>query len=264
MAYVDESNANSPTVRHKDCAMLVHSGSSSSRCRSCQLFRNTLRALLSRQKQRVEHSSIPSGKMNDRYMSSNQRRAKLVKFRLKHKANRVTIKRLKSKIKSLSERAGIALDESTHNDLRIIMKENGHLMTKHPRNSFAHLFWEQQSKAASMRSANSMRWHPLMVKWCLYLRHLSGKGYDFLRGTLSLPSQRTLRDYTYYNKTQIGFSRATDDELLEKVSKSKEHQRLVSIIIDEIYIREQIVYDKHTGVILGFVDMGDINNHLAK
>lgn len=202
--------------------------------------------------------------MNDRYMSLNQRRAKLVKLRLRHKANQATIKRLRAKIESLSEHAGIAVDESTHNDLKIIMKENGQLLTKHPKNSFARLFWEQQEKAANKRSAKSMKWHPTMIRWCLYLRHLSGKGYDFLRGTLSLPSQRTLRDYTYYNSTQIGFSTATDRELLEKVSNSKEHEKLVNIIIDEMYVREQIVYDKHTGSILGFMDMGDINNHLAK
>ena len=38
-----------------------------------------------------------------------------------------------------------------------------------------------------------------LVRWCLYLRHLSSGGYELLRssGILTLPSQRTLRDYIY-------------------------------------------------------------------
>jgi len=45
-----------------------------------------------------------------------------------------------------------------------------------------------------------MKWHPLVIKWSLYLRHLSGKAYELLRktGYIKLPSQRTLHDYTHY------------------------------------------------------------------
>lgn len=262
VAYVDKNNSCISTVRHSECAVQLWSDSSI-RCRRCQLFRSSLRALLSRHKRSSQIG--PSSKMNNRYMTSRQKHVKLARLQLKQKANSVTIKRLKKKIESMSENARIVVDESSHSDLQAIMKENEHIPSKHPRNSFARLFWEQQAKAASMKSASSMKWHPLMVRWCLYLRHVSGKGYDMLRQTLSLPSQRTLRDYTYFNTTQIGFSTTTDNELLELVGTEKEqHKRVVSIIIDEMYIREQIVYNKHSGHIMGFADMGDINNHLNR
>ena len=31
-----------------------------------------------------------------------------------------------------------------------------------------------------------------------------------------------------------------------------------------MYIREGVVFDKHTGEIVGFTDVGDINNHLDR
>ena len=40
-----------------------------------------------------------------------------------------------------------------------------------PENSFSRLFWEQQFEAAKLKDARTMHWHPLMIRWCLYLRH---------------------------------------------------------------------------------------------
>ena len=36
------------------------------------------------------------------------------------------------------------------------------------------------------------------------------------------------------------------------------------MIIDEVYIKEDLVYDKHSGSLVGFVNLGDINNHLLQ
>lgn len=63
-----------------------------------------------------------------------------------------------------------------------------------------------------------MKWHPLVIKWSLYLRHLSGKAYDEVlqkTGCIKLPSQRTLRDYTHYIPLTIGFSAEIDQELYD-------------------------------------------------
>lgn len=37
-------------------------------------------------------------------------------------------------------------------------------------------------------STRAMRWDPLMIRWCLYLRHLSGSAYELIResGVISL------------------------------------------------------------------------------
>ena len=33
-----------------------------------------------------------------------------------------------------------------------------------------------------------------------------------------------------------------------------------SVVLDEMYVKESLVYDKHTGSLTGYSDMGDVNN----
>ena len=42
------------------------------------------------------------------------------------------------------------------------------------------------------------------------------------------------------------------------------HQLYVMILLDEMHIKQGLVYNKHTGELIGFVDLGDINNHLMQ
>ena len=59
-----------------------------------------------------------------------------------------------------------------------------------------------------------------LVKWCLYLRHVSSRAYEVLRnsGVVTLLYQRTLRDYTHFVESVPGFSADLDETLME-VSK---------------------------------------------
>ena len=98
-----------------------------------------------------------------------------------------------------------------------------------------------------------MRWHPLIIKWCLHFRHLSSSCYDALRkyGCLSLPSQRTLRDYTHYAEAKSGFSMDVDRQLIDavKVGTCEVWEKCVIVLMDEMYIREDLVYDKVSGML---------------
>ena len=38
------------------------------------------------------------------------------------------------------------------------------------------LLWEEQKKMASLKCAKSMRWHPLMIRWCLSI-YLKSPGW---------------------------------------------------------------------------------------
>ena len=74
------------------------------------------------------------------------------------------------------------VSEELHTDLQKIMVENGEEVTgTSTENSFQKIFFMQQTQAASHKSSCSMRWHPVMIKWCLYLGHFSSKAYDTLR-----------------------------------------------------------------------------------
>lgn len=135
----------------------------------------------------------------------------------------------------------------------------------YPENSFQHIFWQQQKEATS-RPGRGMRWHPLMIKWCIYLRHHSNKGYETLResGCIRLPSQRTLRDYSNCFKATAGFSTEIDCQLVQaaQVETCHDWQKLVILLLDEMHIKENLVYDKYTGSVIGFANLGDISNHL--
>ncbi len=97
-----------------------------------------------------------------------------------------------------------------------------------------------------------MRWDPLMIRWCLYLRHFSSSGYEMLRASgVIKPSQRTLRDYTYVTKTKTGFASDVDQQLIEEANLQTFHEREkhVIILMDEMHIKENVVYDKHSGTV---------------
>ena len=34
--------------------------------------------------------------------------------------------------------------------------------------------------------------------------------------------------------------------------------------MDEMHVKESLVFDKHTGALIGFTDLGDTNNYIAK
>jgi hypothetical protein len=65
---------------------------------------------------------------------------------------------------------------------------------------------KDQAKALNVPS-RQMRWHPLVIKWCLKLYAKSHSMYADLRdsGFLKLPSGRTLSDYKNYSSCKSGW-----------------------------------------------------------
>ena len=69
-------------------------------------------------------------------------------------------------------------------------------------------------------------------------------------------------DYTNYIKGRLGFQ----PQVLEMLQKESdidnltEAKRYVILTLDEMKIKEDIVFDKNTGEMIGFINVGDINN----
>ena len=207
--------------------------------------------------------------VNYRYLLTPEKDQRLREFHSQHRNTTKRLKRLQHKLAVAIEEKGISIDKNMHGDLTQIMNECADkVAAQHQVGSLARVFWEQQLKAASCKDQRQMRWHPLMVKWCLYLRHQSSSVYETMRqsGCLLLPSQRTLRDYTHYTSTMVGFSDEVDQQLMAaaNISSLSEHEKCVSIIMDEMHVREGLVYDKHSGALLGFTDLGNVNNLLME
>ncbi len=54
-------------------------------------------------------------------------------------------------------------------------------------------------------------------------------------------------------------------KFLVYVQSLKEFQKCVALIIDEMHVREDLVFDKHSGgKLVGFVNLGDVNNHMLR
>ena len=87
-----------------------------------------------------------------------------------------------------------------------------------------------------------------------------------MSGCIQLPSQRTLRDYTHYIKSSSGFSTDVDKMLMDaaRVTTCPEREKYVVLLFDEMHIRDDLVYDKHSGKMIGFTNLGEVNNHLSQ
>ena len=173
------------------------------------------------------------------------------------------IQTLQSKLESAVQSDGIKLDSATHHDFLAIMNRH---KDKYPEtdNSFASIFWNQQLKVAPLKDSRLIHWHPSIIRWCLYLHHRSSGACSTLRnsGLIQLPSERTLRDYRHCIPSVIGFSTQTDRDLLEKVQQSRPAHlaKYVTVVLDEMYVKEGLVFNKASGSLVGYQDLGDVNN----
>jgi hypothetical protein len=204
---------------------------------------------------------------NYRYISKHQMVNEIIVLREQLKEKERKIKHLEEIIEKGTSNRFITLDQTTHNDMLLIMQDHHQsIINSYPEESFQHVFWTSQYKAAMQKSSNGFRWNPAMIRWCVYLRQKSSKAYDLLRKSkcIYLPSERTLREYTHCINASFGFSNELDEQLINdaKISKLEDYKRHVCLLGDEMYIKEGLVYDRCSGNLVGYSDLGDINNHL--
>ena len=160
---------------------------------------------------------------------------------------------------------GVTVNDGVHQDLLNIMNLHGNQQPTNS-NTFASIFWNQQFKAATLKDRRQMKWHPAMIRWCLYLHHRSSGAYSTLRnsGVITLPTERTLSDYRHFCPARCGFSAAGDRQLLEVLQQHKPVHlaKYVVIVLDEMYIKEGLVFQRSSGALIGYQDLGDVNNIL--
>ena len=99
----------------------------------------------------------------------------------------------------------------------------------------------------------------MIIRFCLSLQTKSPVNYEDWRksGVLILPSQRILRDYKNSIRPKRGFNNEIILELKELTDSFFDIQRYVAMYFDEMKIQAGLVFDKNTGELIGFVDLGD-------
>lgn len=208
-AIVHEGESVPSTVRTSKCDLIVSRGA---RCDHCKKYRSVLRAMYSRQQKSTPSSERTdiSSHTNYRYLTTPEKAKRMTNLRAEVVQQKRKISLLEERVKYLTEVAGIEVDDDINHDLSDIMDEmTEEVHKKFPENSFERVFWNQQLQAKSLKDAHQIRWHPAMIKWCLNLKLLSSSSYHALRssGVLVLPSERTLRDYTHWMRSDSGFNK---------------------------------------------------------
>eukprot|EP00795_Rhopilema_esculentum_P004055 gene4055-biopygen11871 len=100
----------------------------------------------------------------------------------------------------------------------------------------------------------------MIIRFCLSLSQKSVSSSDGSRdtsdGVIKLPSCRTFRDYKNWIRPRPGFSEGVVEELVRLSAKYFDIERYVVLLLDEIKIKSNLVFDKHSREPIGFVDLG--------
>lgn len=161
-------------------------------------------------------------------------------------------------IKKLIKKEQVEVSDSAHNQLQGIMEAA-------QKDSFTSMFWEEQKKAFQ-HSPEGMRWHPMMVRFAILLHSQSPSTYRTLKdvGVVRLPSESTLRDYTNIVHPHSGFQIEVFEELKRMATPLSPQERFVCLLHDEISIKSDLVYDKRSGELVGFIDPANWSKSSAK
>ena len=269
IAYYDYQKS---TIRHIHCSVKIPPTTVSKRCDYCRAFRdNFLRKSLSRLLKSQQQGQLAArcdvySHTNYRYLTTPEKIQRMHNMHNSIRLSKRKISDLQGRLDRLIQVDGIKVDEATHNGLLSILMKHQQRPAD-TADSFSSIFWQQQLKAASVKDQRGMRWHPAIIRWCLYLHHKSSGCYSTLRntGVLTLPSERTLRDYKHSSPSMVGFSKELDLELYEAVSQQRPQHlaKYVGLVLDEMYVKEGLFFNKHTGELIGYADLGEINNLLS-
>ncbi|CAB4032699.1 Hypothetical predicted protein [Paramuricea clavata] len=193
----------------------------------CEPCKQLQRKIVAQQNRSTRQSSAPAkDKAPLTRCSADKLRATAVESRVKCSL-------LEAKVKSLQvqiEKDSITVSETLEKDVLTIM--GGHNFESTPHMKF---FWEQQV----LESASASR----------ELRDSAA---------LILPSERVVRDYRNYFKPGAGITKENVEELKEKASKFSGIHKYVAVIMDEMKIQKNLVFDKTSGELIGFIDQLEI------
>lgn len=236
------------TIRVSNCELLLTA--SIVRCKACVAYRNTLRARYhwwSKRNCSPSHRQCADSRVNLCWLNTPEKAVRYGKLRSKLDAKSRQVKHLKERIGKLLERSGVSLHPAIQSDFTGIMSEmTSKVQQECPEGSFKRIFWDQQIQACKVSNKKQLRLHPAMIKWCLHLKFISSGCYHALRasGLITLPSERTLRDYTHWIRAGVGFIPEVDTQLIWEASVAKEKDRFVVLVWDEMKVHEDLVFDK--------------------
>ena len=247
------------TIRFKSCEIIV----GSAKCGHCIQYRDSLRKSFHRWEKKEISPSRRTATSSCTNFALFNTPEKLQRYKKLKSRSVATERKLKDAMEKLTLQHGVTLEPQMQDDLTSIMEEMSDEVRKmNLEQSFRRLFWEQQLQAINAKDLRQVWWHPALIKWCLHLKFKSLGAYHALRSTgiLTLPSERTLRDYTCWVKGEAGFQASVNHQLIEEANIKEEKDEYVALVFDEMKVREDLVFDKHSCRLIGFVNLEEIND----
>lgn len=171
--------------------------------------------------------------------------------------------------KKMIKEEGVKISEEDESDVRVLMDAaTPEIRTKYGKDSPQNVLWEEQKKYNSLQNKRQMRWHPLVIRFALSLFYSSRVAYRTATssGFLSLPSERTLRDYTHWCSAQSGVQFEYIEQAKKVMSQEgvSEDERQFTLLFDEMKVKSGLVFRKSTGRLVGFCDLGQANHEIDR
>ena len=173
---------------------------------------------------------------------------------------------LKPEIQNLQHKiskSSMKIDDGLSADLIKIMSN----ADKSEVSPFMNFFWEEQQKYINVSCKTSICYHPMIIRYCLALQAnllLHTMKYVLMKKLgLALLYYQVKEDYKNYIHPKQGFNHEIINELKNKIKDFSDIERFMVILFDEMKIQENLVWSKHTGDLIGFVDLGDVNLNYA-
>ena len=255
------------TIRSLMCDLIVPANLPT-KCEVCLSFRDNLRARSSRLKRKQESNERPSPHTPFDSLNTPDKRARFDDMSSKIHLLQKQVQRLTQKVLDMIESESVETTQEQHSLLSEIATEhNESACSTWPEGSPQRLLWEEQVKRSKVKSSVGMRWHPLMIKWCISLHCASPKAYRQVAnsGFLKLPSLSTLKSYMKFTTPCPGFNEDVIRFLIKEtnIANLKDHQKNVVLVWDEMKIKSGLVSSKSTGKLIGFCEIGDFNEELT-
>ena len=197
--------------RSQSCSLLVPDVTQP--CRNCKCLNVRVMSEINRKNVNLEAPSKLKAPI--KFTSSEKVKLTLQQHRLENKQLHSQIDKMKSALENCSQKVNPELN----NDLISIF--SGTDLQKIP--PFMKLFWKEQQRYLKCSTSSTIRYHPIIIKYCLNLAAKSQSAYNDLRydsktgsGVLILPSSRTLRDYKNYIRPTRGFNPGVITDLAKK------------------------------------------------
>ena len=240
-----------PTICHSKHDLLINAKAASSRCEECETYHKRLHTMATREKFDLHSTSTnPNSHTNYRYLTRSQLSTRLHNKHDEHWKSGLQLERLKKKIREVCEcEHGVALDEEKHEYLKASLEDYVSARCKHVPVHFRRFSGINSSKQHHWRMPNlwsgTSLWSndaatcrkQLWIVWkvLVVLNYLENARWE----TIHVPTSHK-KLYTF--QTML-----IDSCKKPGMCLGVEFQKCVVYLVDEIHIKDNLVFDKYCG-----------------